>query len=72
MRLGAAGSHRADARAGTRVVIDALSMLAMERPRPAGSGRIGEVILVGSDYDTGLFAAALTNGILDVTDRITV
>ena len=58
--------------AGTRVVIDALSMLAMERPRPAGSGRIGEVILVGSDYDTGLFAAALTNGILDVTDRITV
>lgn len=28
--------------------------------------------MVGSDYDKGLFAAALTNGILDVTDRITV
>jgi esterase/lipase superfamily enzyme len=58
--------------AGTRLVIDALSMLAADGPKRARGGRIGEVILVGSDYDKGLFAAALTNGILDATDRITV
>jgi esterase/lipase superfamily enzyme len=58
--------------AGTRVVIDALSLLAVEGPRPGNEARIGEVILVGSDYDTGLFAAALTNGILGITDRISV
>ena len=58
--------------AGTRVVIDALSMMAVEGPRGAGEARLGEVILVGSDYDKGLFAAALTNGILGVTDRISV
>jgi esterase/lipase superfamily enzyme len=58
--------------AGTRVVIDALSMLAIDGPPKAGGTRIGEVILVGSDYDTGLFGAALTNGILEVTERISV
>ena len=57
--------------AGTRVVVDALSMLALEDRQRAQRARLGEVILVGSDYDTGLFAAALTNGILDVTDRLT-
>jgi esterase/lipase superfamily enzyme len=58
--------------AGTRVVIDALSLLAIEDPRPARGARLGQVILVGSDYDTGLFAAALSNGILGITDRISV
>jgi esterase/lipase superfamily enzyme len=58
--------------AGTRLVIDALSMLAIDGPPGAGETRIGEVILVGSDYDTGLFGAALTNGMLEVTDRISV
>jgi hypothetical protein len=47
-------------------------MLALEDRQRAQRARLGEVILVGSDYDTGLFAAALTNGILDVTDRLTV
>jgi esterase/lipase superfamily enzyme len=58
--------------AGTRLVLDALSMLALEdksRNRAAG---IGEVILVGSDVDTGQFAAALSNGILETSERTTV
>jgi esterase/lipase superfamily enzyme len=58
--------------AGTRLVIDALSMIAMDGKGLERGVRIGEVILVGSDYDTGLFAAALTNGILEVTNRLTL
>jgi esterase/lipase superfamily enzyme len=39
---------------------------------PDTGARIGEVILVGSDVDTGLFAAALDNGVLDTSERLTV
>ena len=63
--------------AGTRVVIDALNQLsliyaglakaALQRKFP-----VGQVILVGSDYDRDLFAAALLNGLLDVPDRLTI
>ena len=62
--------------AGTRLVLDALSMLALTGEAAGesrGTGaRIGEVILVGSDVDTGLFAAALANGVLDTSERLTV
>jgi esterase/lipase superfamily enzyme len=58
--------------AGTRVVLDALSMLAMSGNPGADGARIGEVILVGSDVDTGLFAAALANGVLQTSERLTV
>jgi esterase/lipase superfamily enzyme len=58
--------------AGTRVVIEAVSMIAMEGGIEATNSRLGQVILVGSDYDTGLFAAALGNGLLDVTERVNV
>ena len=58
--------------AGTRVVIEAVSMLAMQGGTDATNSRLGQIILVGSDYDTGLFAAALSNGLLDVTERVNV
>jgi esterase/lipase superfamily enzyme len=62
--------------AGTRLVLDALSMLALTGDAAGesrGTGaRIGEVILVGSDVDTGLFAPALENGVLDSSERLTV
>ena len=58
--------------AGTRVVIEAVAMLAIEGGVEAKNSRLGQVILVGSDYDTGLFAAALSNGLLDVTERVNV
>jgi esterase/lipase superfamily enzyme len=58
--------------AGTRLVLDALSMLALTGESQGNGARIGEVILVGSDVDSGLFAAALTNGILDTSERLTV
>jgi esterase/lipase superfamily enzyme len=58
--------------AGTRLVIEAVSMLALAGGAEARNSGLGEIILVGSDYDTGLFAAALSNGILDVTERLTV
>lgn len=58
--------------AGTRLVIEAVSMLAIEGGAEAGKSRLGQIILVGSDYDTGLFAAALSNGILDTSERLTV
>lgn len=65
--------------AGTRLVLDALTMAALEgkgdkatASATPSNGAIGEVILVGSDVDTGLFGAALTNGILRVSERLTV
>jgi esterase/lipase superfamily enzyme len=58
--------------AGTRLVLDALSMLALTGESRGSGARIGEVILVGSDVDTGLFAAALHNGVLDTSERLTV
>jgi len=58
--------------AGTRLVLDALSMLALEGRTRSDGARIGQVILVGSDVDTGLFAAALTNGLLETSERTTV
>jgi esterase/lipase superfamily enzyme len=63
--------------AGTRVVIDALDQLslmnaevdseALRRELP-----IGRVILIGSDYDRHLFAAALMNGMLRIPRSLTI
>lgn len=63
--------------AGTRVVIEALSQLSMtyddpDDPVAAPRTRVGQVLLVGSDYDRGLFAAALENGLLSAVDTLTV
>jgi esterase/lipase superfamily enzyme len=59
--------------AGTRVVVSALSQLAMLH---AGQGpadlRIGHVILVASDVDRGTFGLSLNDGLLEVVDDITV
>ncbi len=63
--------------AGTRVVIDALDQLSLicSGKREAGlrcKFPVGQVILVGSDYDRDLFGAALVNGLLEVPDRLTI
>jgi esterase/lipase superfamily enzyme len=63
--------------AGTRVVIDALDQISLMYSGTEKAGLrfrlpIGQVILVGSDYDRDLFAAALVNGLLRVPDRLTI
>jgi esterase/lipase superfamily enzyme len=63
--------------AGTRVVIDALDQLSLmsagrEADAPQHELPIGQVILVGSDYDRDLFGAALMNGLLNVPQRLTI
>jgi esterase/lipase superfamily enzyme len=63
--------------AGTRVVIDALDQLSLMSAAVADAGLqedlpIGQVILVGSDYDRHLFAAALVNGLLNLPERLTI
>jgi esterase/lipase superfamily enzyme len=71
-RTGAERVHVLGYSAGTRLVLDAVSMLAIEQDSRSDGARIGEVILVGSDVDTGLFANALNNGILEASERTTV
>lgn len=63
--------------AGTRVVIDALNQLSLISSAAQIEGKqdelsIGQVVLVGSDYDRHLFAAALMNGLLDVPQSLTI
>ncbi|MFZ1957137.1 MAG: alpha/beta hydrolase [Desulfobacterales bacterium] len=63
--------------AGTRVVIDALDQLSLMSAALEDAGLqedlpIGQVILVGSDYDRDLFAAALLNGLLNLPERLTI
>jgi esterase/lipase superfamily enzyme len=63
--------------AGTRVVIDALGQLALIHARtPQEESKrelpIGQVILVGSDYDRGLFAANLMDGMLKISKNLTI
>jgi esterase/lipase superfamily enzyme len=59
------------------VVIDALDQLslmssAVKRDSLQRKLPIGQVILVGSDYDRDLFAAALMNGLLDLPRSLTI
>jgi esterase/lipase superfamily enzyme len=63
--------------AGTRVVIDALDQLSLSYRCAGVAARkqdltIGQVILVGSDYDRHLFAAALLDGLLNLPERLTI
>jgi esterase/lipase superfamily enzyme len=63
--------------AGTRVVIDALDQLSLMSAAVEDAGLqqdlpIGQFILVGSDYDRDLFAAALVNGLLQLPERLTI
>jgi len=63
--------------AGTRVVIDALGQLALihaETPADVLKRElpIGQVLLVGSDYDRGLFAANLIDGLLNLPEHLTI
>ena len=63
--------------AGTRVVAQALSQLALmhtgtDRKEGAKKLRVGHVILTGSDLDMHLFGAYLVDGLLDVAENVTV
>jgi esterase/lipase superfamily enzyme len=63
--------------AGTRVVAQALTQLALIYANPQCKGspeklRIGHVILTGSDIDLHLFGSYLVDGMLDVVGDITV
>ena len=63
--------------AGTRVVIDALWQLAMQHQGDSdeqllGRYRIGEVMLLASDYDRDIFLNVINDRFLDVAERVTV
>ena len=63
--------------AGTRLVAAALHQLALvNEHRPAGELRdrlrLGNVILVGSDIDRGIFSTYLMDGLLKVQERLTI
>jgi esterase/lipase superfamily enzyme len=63
--------------AGTRVVINGLARLALERIKEDRKTiqqelRIGNVILVGSDFDRNIFGAYLDDGLLNVTGTFTI
>ena len=63
--------------AGTRVVLTALYEMALihqHEPQAEASSktRIGNVILVGSDVDTGTFASYIIDGLMHVQERLTL
>jgi len=63
--------------AGTRVALEALSELALQRTQKTREEilaelRIGQVILVGSDIDRDLFGAYIEDGVLNVSDKTSV
>lgn len=61
--------------AGTRVVLTTLHELALLQQctgDAAASTRLGNVVLVGSDVDTGTFASYIIDGLLQVQDRLTL
>jgi pimeloyl-ACP methyl ester carboxylesterase len=63
--------------AGTRVALEALSELALQRPQKTRAEiiaelRIGQVILVGSDIDRDLFGAYIQDGVLNVSDKTSI
>ncbi len=62
--------------AGTRVVIEMLDDLALiHRDRNASgsrSGKLGRVVLVGSDVDRETMGASLDDGVLDVLESLTI
>ena len=63
--------------AGTRVVLTALYEMALihqheTQSEVSSTTRLGNVILVGSDVDTGTFASYVIDGLLRVQDRLTL
>ena len=63
--------------AGTRVVLTTLYELALihqhdSESQARNATRLGNVILVGSDVDTGTFASYIIDGLLRVQDRLTI
>lgn len=63
--------------AGTRVVMTALHQLALihqDKPKEFFQEdlRIGQVALVGSDYDSQKFAAAIADGVLQIPHALTI
>ncbi len=63
--------------AGTRVVLTTLYEMALLHQRDSDADisnttRLGNVILVGSDVDTGTFASYVIDGLLRVQDRLTL
>lgn len=61
--------------AGTRVVIGALNQLALMQTGQSDSttrGRIGQVAIVGSDYDRQRWVAAVADGLLQVSETLTI
>jgi len=63
--------------AGTRVALEALSQLALLRPQKTRDEilaelRLGQVILVGSDIDRDLIGAYIEDGVLNVSDKVSI
>ena len=63
--------------AGTRVALGALSQLALQRPQKSRDEilaelRLGKVILVGSDIDRDLLGVYIEDGVLNVSDKMSI
>jgi esterase/lipase superfamily enzyme len=63
--------------AGNRVILDALWQMAVSHPddspeRLRERYRIGEVMIMASDYDANLFYSAVKEGILNVPERMSI
>ena len=73
----AARIHIVGYSAGTRVVLKALYQLAMQHPGVGAATlaeryRIGQVLIIGSDYDRDVFIADVEEDLLNVPKRMTV
>ena len=63
--------------AGNRTILDALWQMALSKPGEDSASlrqryRIGEVMILASDYDQDLYMSALREGILNVPESMTV
>ncbi|MGF1759302.1 alpha/beta hydrolase [Photobacterium sagamiensis] len=63
--------------AGTRVVVTAIAQLALQRSHMDREAilnqlRLGHVILVGSDFDRGIFGALINDGFLNVPQQLSI
>jgi esterase/lipase superfamily enzyme len=63
--------------AGTRVVVDAIAQLALQRSHLDRAAiqselRLGHVVLIGSDFDRARFAAHINDGFLMVPEQVSI
>jgi esterase/lipase superfamily enzyme len=63
--------------AGTRVVVNAIAQLALQKSQMDREAileqlRVGNVILIGSDFDRSRFAAYINDGFLKVAERVSI